>query len=125
MEPSIKDRLDPLILERAPWLRRRAAKAPRWALDRMLGYHRALAVGEEMDPLPGPEIMRRIGERLSKRVEVHGLAHVPSTGPVMLVSNHPTGIGDGVILHHLLAPTRPDDVLRKSKGSSAFATPGM
>ncbi|MGR3541009.1 MAG: 1-acyl-sn-glycerol-3-phosphate acyltransferase [Hasllibacter sp.] len=108
MEATIKQRLDPLILERAPWLEHPAAKAPRWLLDRVLGYHRALAVGAEMDPLPGPEIMARVGARLSKRVEVHGLGHVPADGPVMLVSNHPTGIGDGVILHHLLAPSRPD-----------------
>ena len=107
-EETLKERLDPLILERAPWLRRRGATAPRWVLDRMLGYHLALAVGEEMDPLPGPEIMARVGERLAKRIEVQGLGHVPSDGAVMLVANHPTGIGDGVILHHLLSPTRPD-----------------
>ncbi|PRY95553.1 putative hemolysin [Hasllibacter halocynthiae] len=108
MSETIRERLDPLILERAPWLRRRIAAAPRWVLDRMLGYHHALEVGAEMDPLPGPEIMARVGERLAKRVEVHGLGHVPAEGPVMLVANHPTGIGDGVILHRLLAPTRPD-----------------
>lgn len=108
MSETIQERLDPLILERAPWLARPAARLPRRVLDRLLGYHHALEVGTELDPLPGPEIMARVGERLARRVEVHGLRHVPAEGPVMLVANHPTGIGDGIILHHLLAPTRPD-----------------
>ena len=49
-----------------------------------------------------------MGRRLARNVQVTGLEHIPASGPALIVANHPTGIADGVILHRLLAPRRPD-----------------
>jgi putative hemolysin len=106
----MRDRLDPLIAERAPWLfAGRPAVAPvRAALTRVLGYERTVALAEHFRDRPTSEIMRTMGALLARDVKVTGLDRIPRHGPAMIVANHPTGIADGIILHHLIAPLRPD-----------------
>ncbi|WP_425091834.1 lysophospholipid acyltransferase family protein [Tropicimonas sp. S265A] len=106
----MRDRLDPLIAERAPWLFRpgRSIGVTRRALDHMLGYDRTVALGEALEPMPTHRLMAHMGEMLARDVEMTGLEHLPRQGAALVVANHPTGIADGIILHHLLAPLRPD-----------------
>jgi putative hemolysin len=104
----MRDRIDPLILERAPWLERPWAVPARAALDRALGYRATLAFAEELAALPGREVMDRAARRLAREVAVSGLSHLPATGPALIVANHPTGIADGVMVWHALAAQRPD-----------------
>jgi len=106
----VQERIDPLIAERAPWLftERRGVQLARDALTRLLGYPRTIALATEMEPLPSHEIMARMGALLARDVTVSGLENIPRQGPAMIVSNHPTGIADGIILMSLLAPIRPD-----------------
>src|SRR4029078_746249 len=40
--------------------------------------------------------------------EKEDLKKIPTTGPVILISNHPTGILDGVILYYLTQLIRKD-----------------
>ncbi len=116
MEPSrpkgyllgMRDRIDPLILERAPWLRRPLAAPVRITLDRVLGYDRTLKIGETVAPLPAAAIMDSMARLLARDVEIDGLHAVPATGPALIVANHPTGIADGVMVWHALARLRPD-----------------
>lgn len=106
----MKDRLDPLIEDRAPWLFRQTpqARLARPVLNRLLGYDRTVALAEEVGDLPAGEIMDIMAQRLSQRVAVSGLGHIPTHGAALVVANHPTGIADGVILHGLLSAARPD-----------------
>lgn len=106
----MRDRIDPLIEERAPWLFRHGGGrlTTRRMLDHLLGYPRTLALAEEYKDLPASEIMDRLARLLARDVEVTGLHHVPRHGPALLVSNHPTGIGDGIMLWHALREIRPD-----------------
>jgi putative hemolysin len=116
----MKDRIDPLILERAPWLGHRAAASTiRPLLDRLLQYPQTLRLGETVRDLPAPEIMERVASLIAKQVTVEGLDNLPETGPVLVVANHPTGIADGLVVWRALAQRRPDlffyansDVLR-------------
>lgn len=106
----MRDRIDPLIAERAPWLfsgRARDRLAFR-VLMRMLGYGRTLALAEVMRDLPAPDCLALVARLIARDVEVAGLEHLPRQGAALVVANHPTGIADGVILHHLLSPLRPD-----------------
>ena len=106
----MRDRVDPLIEERAPWLFRDTltAKAAWVVLGRMLAYERSIEIGTHYIDMPLPQIMADLARRIARRVTVSGLEHVPSDGAALMVANHPTGIADGIILHHLLLRRRAD-----------------
>ncbi|MBD3764345.1 MAG: lysophospholipid acyltransferase family protein [Rhodobacterales bacterium] len=107
---AMQDRLDPLIAERAPWLftGHPLHNLARQALTRLLGYPRTVALGEALEPLPTAQIMATVARLIARDVEATGLEHLPRNGPALVVANHPTGIADGIILHHVLSPLRPD-----------------
>jgi putative hemolysin len=106
----MRDRLDPLIAERAPWLFSESPVAgpSRAALTRLLGYERTVALAQHFRDRPTAEIMATMGALLARDVKATGLDRIPRHGPALIVSNHPTGIADGIILHHLIAPLRSD-----------------
>ena len=106
----MKDRLDPLISERAPWLfdDTISARVARQGLMSLLGYDRTIELGELYRDWPTARIMRHLAGLLVRDVEVSGLDNIPRQGPAMIVCNHPTGIADGIVLHNLISPFRPD-----------------
>ncbi|XDA97309.1 lysophospholipid acyltransferase family protein [Sulfitobacter sp. LCG007] len=106
----MKERLDPLIAERAAWLFADTLWAPpaRAALMRILGYGRTVALARYFRDKPTGEIMATLGGLLARDVEVQGLDNIPRHGPALVVANHPTGIADGIILHHALRQLRDD-----------------
>lgn len=106
----MKERLDPLIAERAPWLYGASLFAPaaRQALMSLLGYRRTITLGELYQDWPTDHIMHHIAGLLARDMKVSGLHHIPRFGPALIVANHPTGIADGIMLHHALFPLRPD-----------------
>ncbi|MCK0166303.1 1-acyl-sn-glycerol-3-phosphate acyltransferase [Jannaschia sp. S6380] len=106
----MRDRLDPMIAERAPWLFRPtfAARGARLVLDRLLAYERSVEIGTHYVDLDVPTIMADLARRIARRVSATGLENVPVGGPALLVANHPTGIADGIILHDLLRQRRAD-----------------
>ncbi|WP_099827261.1 lysophospholipid acyltransferase family protein [Oceaniglobus indicus] len=106
----MRHRIDPLIAERAPWLYRdtQFAATARRGLETLLGYGKTVEIAERLKDRPTPELMSFMGRLLAKKVCVSGLEHIPRHGPALLVANHPTGIADGIILHHLIARRRPD-----------------
>ena len=115
----MKDRLDPLIEERAAWLFKPAARPVRRLLDGILGYERCCEIGELMRDWPTRDIMGTLAQMIAQDLEVEGLHRIPKTGAAIVVANHPTGIADGIMLWHVLRPVRPDlfiytnsDVLR-------------
>ena len=106
----MKDRIDPLIAERAPWLYAgHPWSAPsRYVLTQMLGYNRTIRLGEQLKDKPAEEIMTTLGEMLARDVEATGLDNIPRHGAALIVANHPTGIADGVILNTVLSRVRKD-----------------
>lgn len=106
----MRDRLDPLIQERAEWLFQDSAiaRTSRRGLDRLLGYDRTVTLASEMRDWTSARIMDRMGRLLARNIDVTGLENVPSSGAALIVANHPTGIADGIVLHRLLAGRRPD-----------------
>ena len=45
---------------------------------------------------------------LEKRIKVNGLEKIPLDCPLLVVSNHPRGVGDGLVLLFCLEAIRPD-----------------
>lgn len=106
----MKNRIDPLIAERAPWLfeKNLFARTSRRALMTLLGYKPTLALGELYETWPTDRIMHHVAGLLARDFEAKGLENIPRNGPALIVANHPTGIADGIMLHHALYPLRPD-----------------
>ncbi len=107
---EMQARIDPLIEERAPWF---YSGLPHHALARavmmrLLRYPETLRLAAEYRDLPTAEIMRRIQAMMVRDVQVAGMEHLPATGPALIVSNHPTGIADGIVLHALISQLRDD-----------------
>lgn len=97
-----------LIAERAPWLYDQRAKIPRRVVERLLSYDRTVDIAGRFAHTSSGQIMETMGRHLSRDVSVRGLGHIPHHGPALIVANHPTGIADGIILHRMIAATRPD-----------------
>ncbi len=106
----MKERIDPLIAERAPWMYKTTPGIARirGLFHLWLGYDRTLAIATALRDKSSAEIMTTMGHLLAKNVELKGLSNLPTHGPALIVSNHPTGIADGIILNHLIRETRPD-----------------
>lgn len=106
----MKDRIDPLIAERAPWLFASGVRATvaRRTLMSLLGYERTLALGQMYRDWPTDHIMHHVAGLLARNLKVTGLDNIPRHGPALIVANHPTGIADGIMLHHAIYPLRPD-----------------
>lgn len=106
----MKDRIDPLIQDRAPWLFHPSAAASlaRPVLNGLLGYDRTVALAEAVKDLSSHDIMQVMARRLARDVTVTGRGHLPLRGAGLVVANHPTGIADGIILHAILHDLRPD-----------------
>ncbi len=106
----MRDRLDPMIAERAPWLFEPSvsSRTARGILDRLLAYERSVEIGTHYLDLPVPDIMADLARRIARRVTATGIENVPTTGPALVVTNHPTGIADGIILQDQLMQRRSD-----------------
>jgi putative hemolysin len=102
--------IDELIEERAPWLRRGGPGIwlARRLLNGILHYERTVQIGEALQPMPGADVMQSLADMIARHVDVSGLENVPRSGPLIVVSNHPTGIADGIVLFGALARHRPD-----------------
>ena len=106
----MKDRIDPLISERAPWLfaDRPGTRVARGLLNSILSYDRTIRIGEHVQNMPAPQIMEHMAGLLARDVEASGLHNIPASGPALIVANHPTGIADGIILQHVIQNVRDD-----------------
>lgn len=106
----MRERIDPLIAQRAPWLFRQTvfARSAKHLLNRILSYDETVRLATEIRDADTARIMAEMFDRLARNVAVSGLHNVPRQGAALIVANHPTGIADGIILHGLLAQMRPD-----------------
>lgn len=101
--------VDVLIEERAPKL----SGSPAWPVLRpllhaLLGYDKARRMADAIAPMDGKGALDFVSDLLGIDVVVSGLHHLPRTGRVIIVGNHPTGIADGVAVYDALKAARPD-----------------
>lgn len=90
-------------LERAGWARAALGWLARRPIHR---FSRQLQTYEELVARKGLQAGSRwLIERLVRRLEINGLAHIPRQGPLLVVANHP-GIYDATALFAALP--RPD-----------------
>jgi putative hemolysin len=101
--------VDELIEERAPKLSAGAAwPVLRPVLYTVLNYNKAVHMADMIAPMGGHDALESISDLLSVKLEVSGLERMPASGPFLILSNHPTGITDGVALYDAIKGGRPD-----------------
>lgn len=101
--------VDTLIAERG----QRIVQHPLWpvmrpALYTLLNYRKAIEFANGVANLPGFQAFQYLSDTLSLDIRVTHEARIPEKGGFLLVSNHPTGIADGVAVFDLLKTRRPD-----------------
>lgn len=101
--------VDVLIAERAPKL----TASPAWPLLRpllygVLDYAKARRMADQIAPLPGRAALDSVSAMLALRVSAQALDRAPSSGRLIVVCNHPTGIADGLAVYDALRALRDD-----------------
>ncbi|MGV8951636.1 MAG: lysophospholipid acyltransferase family protein [Cypionkella sp.] len=81
-------------------------------LENASGRHSLIrrAAGYEADIAKGRSFWQVIPERYGLSLDITGgsLTNIPTTGPLVLISNHPYGILDGLMLGHMLDARRSE-----------------
>ncbi len=109
--------VDTLIAERG----QRIVKNPLWPVMRpflytLLRYNKALEFANAVAKMPGFQSFEYLSDVLKLDIGITNGERIPDTGGFILVSNHPTGIADGVAVFDLLkARLAGHDVLRQSR----------
>ena len=67
-----------------------------------------LALGYEKEVSEGRDFWEVMTERYRLNVDVDGIGNIPTEGPLIVVSNHPYGILDGMAIGRILSETRGD-----------------
>ncbi|KAA9388788.1 GNAT family N-acetyltransferase [Neorhizobium galegae] len=101
--------VDTLIAERG----QRIVQNPLWPVMRpflhtLLRYGRAIRFANDISTLSGFQCFEYMSDLLKLDVTVANAERIPEKGGFILVSNHPTGIADGVAVFDLLKSRRPD-----------------
>ncbi|MGY3611335.1 GNAT family N-acetyltransferase, partial [Bradyrhizobium sp. Lot11] len=101
--------VDTLIAERG----QRIVKHPLWPLMRpflytLLRYNKAIEFANAVAKMPGFQSFEYLSDVLNLDISVANGERIPASGGFILVSNHPTGIADGVAVFDLLKARRPD-----------------
>ncbi|MGB7431312.1 MAG: 1-acyl-sn-glycerol-3-phosphate acyltransferase [Ahrensia sp.] len=101
--------VDQLIAERGITL----VKHPLWPLMRpvlfpALGYKKAVHMADAVAEMSGADAFQYVSDLLKLNVTVSGKHHLPREGGFILVSNHPTGIPDGIAVFDMIKDVRDD-----------------
>jgi len=109
-ETSEKHIVDVMIEERAEHLISYPIlwNCARRLLLPLLRYKTAVAMADAIADMHAREVMEHVSNLLTVQINRIGVENIPKNGRFMLVSNHPTGIADGVAVYDALKDIRPD-----------------
>ncbi|MEM0900180.1 MAG: 1-acyl-sn-glycerol-3-phosphate acyltransferase [Pseudomonadota bacterium] len=101
--------VDQLIAERGITL----VKHPLWPVLKpfvysVLHYRKAVEMADAIAGLSGADAFQHVSDLLKLKVTVNGRERLPETGGFVMVSNHPTGIPDGIALFDVIKGIRDD-----------------
>lgn len=104
--------IEELIAERAAGLR---AKPRLWKflkprLYKVLGYTHAVEMADDIGTLSGRDAFENMAKRMALTLNIAGYENIPTSGPCIIISNHPTGLADGIFVYEALKHVRPDQI---------------
>ncbi|MBL0948836.1 1-acyl-sn-glycerol-3-phosphate acyltransferase [Brevundimonas sp.] len=109
--PDSRHICDVLIAERAPRLTGSVGwPAIRPFLYALLGYGKARRMADAVAPMAGAEALDYVSKLLALDVRILNADRIPQSGRCVIVSNHPTGIADGIAAYEAIRARRPDAI---------------
>lgn len=101
--------VDTLIAERG----QKIVRHPLWPAMRpflytLLNYRKAIEFANAVANMPGFQAFEHLSSLLDLEIRADKPERIPEKGGFLLVSNHPTGIADGIAVFDLLKSRRPD-----------------
>ena len=101
--------VDTLIAERG----QKIVCHPLWPVMRpflytLLNYRKAIEFANAVANMPGFQAFEHLSSLLALEIRADKPERIPEKGGFLLVSNHPTGIADGIAVFDLLKSRRPD-----------------
>ncbi len=90
-------------------------------LFRLMHYHQAVKMADQIEALPGWEALDFIGKVLQLDLTVNGLENIPKSGGVILTPSHPTGIADGIAAFDLVKMVRKDIAIFANRDAQRVA----
>jgi putative hemolysin len=104
--------VDTLIAERGE----KIVKSPFWPVVRpflylLLRYRKAIEFADDVSNMPGFQCFEYMSDLLRLDIRIANADRIPSAGGFLMISNHPTGIADGVAVFDLLKQRRADMML--------------
>jgi len=104
--------VEELIAERAPKLmsKPRLFKAIKPWLYKMLAYKEAVELADKVEPLTGREAFTLVTDLIQPSTLVQNMSNLPEAGACVVISNHPTGLADGLAVFQAIRERRPDHV---------------
>lgn len=102
--------VEELIAERATKLmaRKRLFRFIKPLLYRMLAYDAAVSMADAIKTMTGREAFHFVADRLKAKTRVTGHENIPQNGKCVIISNHPTGLADGLAVFQAIQDRRPD-----------------
>jgi len=99
-------------MERAQKLmaRPRVWRTLRPLIYKSLGYEKAVTMADAVMGLSGRGAFAHVSGLLRLQPQITGLENIPKRGPLMLISNHPTGLADGIFMYDALKTVRADHI---------------
>ena len=81
-----------------------------WSIKKILGLDGLNKLYQGGIHLDTPEFLSYLIDELNVDYEIHeeDLKRIPKSGPFIIVSNHPLGALDGILLMHIMQKIRPD-----------------
>jgi len=104
--------VDELIAERATRLisRKKLFRTIRPTLYRALLYDTAVKLADDIQPMSGYEAFEAVSNLVQPNVQISGLENLPENGGCLIISNHPTGLADGIAVFDAIKDKRPDHI---------------
>ena len=104
--------VDELIAERATRLisREKLFRTIRPWLYRALLYDTAVNVADKIRPMSGYDAFENVADLVQPNITLTGLENLPEHGACLIISNHPTGLADGIAVFEAIKNKRPEHV---------------
>lgn len=100
--------VDELIAERATKImsKGRIFRAIKPVLFKALLYKKAVRIADDIKAMSGRAAFDRVAQDMSPSLDITGIENLPRKGACILISNHPTGLADGIAVYEAIKTKR-------------------